>query len=33
MGMINSMNTASMPTKPKKKMRGPDINLDDIPEV
>ena len=31
MNMINGMNVSSKPTAKKRKMRGPNINLDDIP--
>jgi hypothetical protein len=36
MGAINSMNTATPPAAnaaPKKKMQGPNINIDDLPDV
>ena len=34
MGMINGMNaTPAVSSKPRRKMRGPDIDLDDIPDV
>ena len=32
MNMINGMNTSSKPSAKKRKMRGPNIDLNDIPE-
>ena len=33
LNMVNSMNTTPTPTKRKRKMRGPNIDIDDMPDI